>query len=104
MRSWLIVACGTVLVVALWAAIVFIGALYGWWRPSFAPAGNIWAFMDAAVSEIDANYRGNLAFRLIKKGELFDEHFVSIGDPVDSETLFQVASLSKWGSRPGAAS
>lgn len=80
----------------LWAALVFIGTLYGWERKSFAPAGNAAAFMGSARNAIAANYRGSAVFRLIKKGELYDEYFVSAGEPVDSETLFQVASLSKW--------
>ena len=52
--------------------------------------------MTAAVDEIDTNYHGNVAFVLIDDGRIYDEHFVSVGEPVNRDTLFQVASLSKW--------
>ena len=72
------------------------GALEGWWRQPLAPAGDTRAFMDAAVAEIDRTRRGNVAFVLIEDGQVFDEHFTSAGQPVDRDTLFQVASMSKW--------
>lgn len=78
----------------LWAGLVFIGTLNGWGRKPLAPAGNANAFMESARKEIGAKHRGKAAFRLIENGKLHDEYFA--GDSVDSETLFQVASLSKW--------
>lgn len=96
MRSILLLTVTTVVGLALWAALVFIGTLSGWWRESLAPDGNAAAFMEAVKHEVDANYRGSLAFQLIEDGELYDEYFVSVGEPVNRETLFQVASLSKW--------
>lgn len=83
-------------VLVLWTALVIIGTLEGWGRKSFAPTGNAAAFMVSARNEIAANHRGSAAFRLIKEGKLYDEYFGSAGEPVDRETLFQAASLSKW--------
>ena len=51
---------------------------------------------EAAIAEIDRTRRGNVAFVLIEDGQVFDEHFTSAGQPVDRDTLFQVASMSKW--------
>ena len=96
MRSWLLLLLTTLAALALWTAFVVMGTLDGWGRESLAPPGNTRAFMDAATKEIDANYRGNVAFVLIEDGKVFAEHFVSVGDRVDGDTLFQVASLSKW--------
>jgi CubicO group peptidase (beta-lactamase class C family) len=96
MRSFLLPVLVALVGLVLWAALVFIGTLEGWGRRSFAPAGNADAFTAAAKNEIAAHSSGNAAFRLIERGELYDEYFVSVGEPVDSETLFQVASLSKW--------
>ena len=94
MRAFLLhLLCATVAMV-LWTGLVFIGTLNGWGRNQFAPAGNANAFMESARKEIGAKHRGKAAFRLIENGKLHDEYFV--GDSVDSETLFQVASLSKW--------
>jgi CubicO group peptidase (beta-lactamase class C family) len=50
--------------------------------------------MESAKKEIGAKHRGDVAFQLIENGKLYGEYFA--GDSVNSETLFQVASLSKW--------
>ena len=92
---WLIAASTTVCVLA-WACLVIAGAVYGWWHASLAPPGDSAAFVSAAKRLIDARNRGNVAFRLIEGGSPRDEYFASIGEPVGPETLFQVASLSKW--------
>ena len=96
MRKFLLFFFSTIAGLVLWTALVVIGTLNGWLHESLAPVGSARAFMDAAVREIDANYRGNVAFVLIEDGQVYDEHFVSIGEPVDRNTLFQVASLGKW--------
>ncbi len=90
------IVLGTVLALAVWTAVLVAGALEGWWRQPLAPSGDTRAFMDAAIAEIDRTRRGNVAFVLIEDGQVFDEHFTSVGQPVDRDTLFQVASMSKW--------
>lgn len=94
MRSFLLTLFVAIVAMVLWASLVFIGTLNGWGRKSLAPAGDANGFMEAARKEIGAKHRGNAAFRLIENGKLHDEYFA--GDSVGSETLFQVASLSKW--------
>jgi len=94
MRSFFFTLLVAIVAMVLWVALVFMGTLNGWGRKSLAPAGNANAFMEAARKEIGAKHRGNAAFRLIENGKLHDEYFA--GDSVNSETLFQVASLSKW--------
>lgn len=96
MRSRWMILVATLAAMALWAAAVIAGAVFGWWHTSLAPAGDADAFVDAAKRLIDTRNRGNTAFRLIENGATHGAHFVSIGDPVDADTLFQVASLSKW--------
>ena len=94
MRSFLLIILGAIVAMVLWAGLVLMGTLNGWDRKSLAPTGNANAFMESARQEIAAKHRGPVAFRLIENGKLHDEYFV--GDSVDSETQFQVASLSKW--------
>lgn len=96
MHRLVLITLSTVLVLAAWAALVLVGTLSGWGRQTLAPRGDVRAFMSAATQQIDADSRGNVAFALIEDGRLYDEHFSSIGRPVDRDTLFQVASLSKW--------
>ena len=86
----------SILALAVWTGVLVAGALEGWWRQPLAPSGDRRAFMAAAIAEIDKTRRGNVAFVLIEAGRVFDEHFTSVGQPVDRDTLFQVASLSKW--------
>ena len=57
----------------LWTALVVVGTLNGWLHESLAPAGEARAFMDAALEETEASYRGNVAFVLIEDGEVYDE-------------------------------
>lgn len=84
------------LALVIWAAIVVIGTSEGWWRKPLAPPGDINAFQAAAIAEIDAKHKGNVAFALLKGGNVVATHFVSKGKPVDGDSRFQVASLSKW--------
>jgi CubicO group peptidase (beta-lactamase class C family) len=96
MRRVSFIVLSTILALVVWTGILISGALEGWWRQSLAPSGDSRAFMDAAIAEIDRTRRGNVAFVLIENGKVFDEHFTSVGQPVDRNTLFQVASISKW--------
>ncbi len=96
MRSLLILIFSTVAALTAWAALAFFGTTNGWLRAPLAPVGDMPSFMNAASEVIDKDYQGNAAFVLVSGGEIIGDHFVSIGDPVDQDTLFQVASLSKW--------
>lgn len=90
------VVLATVFMLAAWTVVVGLGTLDGWWRRPLAPRGDAAAFAAAADRMIQRESRGNAAFALIKDGRSVHEHFASIGAPVDRDTLFQVASLSKW--------
>jgi len=94
-RLWILVATSIAGMVG-WAGLVFFGTIYGWWLTPIAPNGDARAFADAAVREIETSHRGNAAFVLIEKGKAVRFHGVSVGQPVDRDTLFQVSSLSKW--------
>jgi CubicO group peptidase (beta-lactamase class C family) len=96
MRRVLKIVLYTMLALAAWTGILIAGAIEGWWHWRIAPEGDTRAFMNAAVAEIDKTRRGNVAFVLIENGKVFGEHFTSAGQPVDRDTLFQVASMSKW--------
>lgn len=96
MRRLVLIALATVVSFAAWAGLVLAATLSGWGRPTLAPRGDLPAFREAAVAAIEKNSNGNAAFALIRQGEVYGEHFHSKGRPVDRNTLFQVASLSKW--------
>lgn len=96
MRRWILLGVATLGVLAVWTALVGAGTLEGWWRRPLAPQGDTAAFAAAADRVIAAESTGNLAFTLIEQGRPVHERFASKGAPVDRDTLFQVASLSKW--------
>lgn len=84
------------LAAALVAAVIVMGAIEGWGRPRLAPSGETQRFATAVVARLDKHANGNAAFILVDGGLPVSEHFVSRGAPVDRDTRFQVASLSKW--------
>jgi CubicO group peptidase (beta-lactamase class C family) len=96
MRGIVRITLLTTLGLAIWTSVYAAGTLRGWWRTPLAARGNSRAFLDAAIEKIDATYRGNAAFVLIEHGQVVGEHFVSVGKPIDRDSRFQLASLSKW--------
>ncbi len=92
---------GTIVLLMLWSIIFGLGNLNGWWHAPIAEKGNSEALQSALIETAENEYRGNLAMVLIENGTVVTEHFASKGTPVDGETLFQVASLSKWVSALG---
>jgi CubicO group peptidase (beta-lactamase class C family) len=91
-----VIAGGTAVCLLAWIALAIAGSVLGWWHRSLAPAGDTSAFAGAARHLIDTRNSGNVAFCLIEGGAARDPYFVSIGEAVGPDTLFQVASLSKW--------
>ena len=80
----------------LWVTLVVSALLGGWFREPIAPHGDTQAFARAAQTLLSEENQGNAAYRLLSRGRVVDEAYFSIGAPVDADTLFQVASLSKW--------
>jgi CubicO group peptidase (beta-lactamase class C family) len=76
--------------------MVVAGTRQGWWRPLPAPHGDAAAFIDAAKARFAAESKGNIALALLANGRVVGTYFASHGKPVDGQSLFQVASLSKW--------
>lgn len=79
-----------------WTALIGVGVIQGWSHRPLATRGDAPAFVTAALARIEHEHVGNAALVLLDDGQVVAEHFRSIGEPVDRDTLFQVASLSKW--------
>jgi CubicO group peptidase (beta-lactamase class C family) len=94
-RLFRIILAGIV-ALALWAAFVAVGAREGWWRPMPAPQGDTAGFMRWAQGRYAAQTHGNVAIVLLDDGEVTQTYLASHGRAVDGDSLFQVASLSKW--------
>ena len=85
----------------VWAGIVFLGTVDGWFHPSIAEQNTSQSFSKAIDSEIDKQFVGSFALATFEHGIVEYETFHSPGKPVDRNTVFQVSSLSKWISAVG---
>ena len=79
-----------------WTAVVGYGVLAGWWHRGLAPVGDTAAFMAAARQMTSSEPHGDVAIALVTKGQVADEHYAGVVDAVNRETMFPVASMSKW--------
>jgi CubicO group peptidase (beta-lactamase class C family) len=80
----------------IWTVIVAAGARDGWWRAIPAAKGDTAKFLQWAESRYAAKSKGDIAMVLLDHGRVAMSYFASHGRPVDANTLFQVASMSKW--------
>lgn len=90
------ISLATLAAILLWIIFVAVGTRDGWWRPLPAPHGDSTAFLAAAKARYAAESKGNIALTLIAHGEVAGTYFASHGRAVDGQSLFQVASMSKW--------
>ena len=81
-----------------WTAVVGYGVFAGWWHRTFAPAGDTPAFMAAARKFVSAEPHGDVAIALLANGQVSGEHYAggAAAHAVNRETVFPVASMSKW--------
>ena len=79
-----------------WAVVVFLGTINGLFHQPITKQNNTDSFRKATQLEIDKQFVGNFAMAIIKNGLVDYEQFHSVGNTVDRNTVFQVASLSKW--------
>ena len=84
---------GSLLLIVAWTAVMFFGATEGWFRQPIAPTGDARAFVDAAVAYLEADESASVAFVLMEAGQIFDTYY---SEGVGPDTLFPVASMSKW--------
>jgi CubicO group peptidase (beta-lactamase class C family) len=85
----LFAACG-------WALLVFASLDQGLFRSPIAERGEPARFLAAAYDRAEKRNRGNLALILIEDGREVGSFALSEGEPVDSDSVFQTASLGKW--------
>jgi len=90
------------LMLMMWAAVAGFGAISGWWLTPVAPKGDTAAFFNAAIKMVNEQSRGNTALVLIDDGAVYTEHYEPSVDDIDRQTLFPLASLSKWVTAYGA--
>lgn len=90
------VTAGALIALALWGVGVGLAGRSGWARSATVPRGDNQAFLNWAERRYAAESKGDFAIVLIDHGHVVGSAFASHGHPVTDQSLFQVASLSKW--------
>lgn len=85
-----------ILAILAWTGLAAYGGLVGWWLRPIAPRTDAEAFRQAASALANAQSRGNVALVLIRNGAVYAEQYTPSIDPVDRDTRFPLASMSKW--------
>jgi CubicO group peptidase (beta-lactamase class C family) len=87
---------GTLIAVLAWNVSVFLTISEGWLKSPIVKSDSSKAFIAAAEEAVTAEYTGNLSMILIEGGEVAERYYMSAGEPVDGDSVYQVASLGKW--------
>lgn len=84
------------LAVILWTAFIGYGTMNGFLLKPITSERTPEAFIEAAKEIIDNEFVGNFAMTLIENGKISKNFFYSVDKPVNENTVFPVASISKW--------
>jgi len=87
---------GALLLMASWIAFVVVSAFYGLWMSPIATTGDTEDFFRKASEILVEENQGNAAFLLIEDGKITNEFYSTSNDPIDRDTVFLTASMSKW--------
>ncbi|AFU69655.1 beta-lactamase class C AmpC-like protein [Psychroflexus torquis ATCC 700755] len=85
-----------ILAILIWTAFVGYGSMNGFLLKSITSKNTSDAFIEATKEKIDGEFVGNFAMALIENGKISKDFFHSIDQPVNENTVFPVASVSKW--------
>jgi CubicO group peptidase (beta-lactamase class C family) len=96
MKKILIIILGTILILIVWTGIILLGTVNGWFHKPISQQNTSQSFIEAVEKEISKQFVGNYAMATFRDGIVEFEKFHSASKPVDRNTVFQVASLSKW--------
>tara|TARA_R110000824_G_scaffold155226_4_gene327685 strand:+ start:5001 stop:6278 length:1278 start_codon:yes stop_codon:yes gene_type:complete len=96
MKRTLVITLVTIAALSIWTVLVGVGAREGWVRAMPAAKGDMKGFLQWAESRYTAESKGNIAIMLLDRGRVAKTYFNSHGRTVDADSIFQVASLSKW--------
>ena len=95
MKKILIAILGVLLACLVWALLTVFITVKGWLHSPIATKTTE-SYSSAIDQEVQKEFVGNLAVAILKDGAIELEKVYSANKPVDRNTVFQVASLSKW--------
>ncbi|PQJ17050.1 serine hydrolase domain-containing protein [Nonlabens tegetincola] len=80
----------------IWTAFVGFGFIDGFLLRPITSKNTSDSFINATQDVVDQEFVGNFAMTLIENGEVSQEYFYAQQGNVDQNTVFPVASISKW--------
>ena len=80
----------------IWTAFIGYGFIDGFLLRPITSKNTSEAFTEAVKEKMDEEFVGNFAMTLIENGEVSKEYFYSVDGVVDRNSVFPVASISKW--------
>jgi CubicO group peptidase (beta-lactamase class C family) len=81
---------------AIWTLIIVTGTLKGWWHTPISQSNTGDGFIEAVKQKTQNEFVGNFAMVTLENGKISNEYYTSKGAAVNRNTVFQLASLSKW--------
>lgn len=84
------------LVILIWTFFIGYGFIGRFLLRPITSQDTSEAFIEATKEKIDKEFVGNFTMTLIEDGKVSKDFFYSIDKPVDKNTVFPVASISKW--------
>lgn len=84
------------LVVLIWTAFIGFGFMNGFLLRPITSEKSPESFVEVVEESVAEEFVGNFAMTLIEDGEVVQDLFYSVGQPVHENTVFPVASISKW--------
>lgn len=84
------------MILLAWTAIIHFGTNNGLLLKSITSENTSTAFIKATKAKLENEFVGNLAILLLEEGEVSKDFYYSIDEPIDKNTIFQMASVSKW--------
>jgi len=101
MKRFLKYTLFSAILIVVWSGVIFLGTDRGWWHTSITQQKEPTKFIASVQNELKKEFVGNMAMAIYKNGMLVAESFHSKNTLVDQNTVFQVASLSKFVSAIG---
>ena len=82
--------------ILIWTAFIGFGFMDGFLLRPITSENTSEAFIEATEDKIDKEFVGNFAMLLIEGGKVSKDFFYAVDQPVNENTSFPVASVSKW--------
>jgi len=86
----------TISLMVFWFVVNVVSTTGGWFTSPVVAAKDSDAFISYMKESIKNESKGNAVMLLIEEGKVISEFGISKGVPVHGDTVFGVASLSKW--------